>query len=423
MRSLSLALVATAFCGLNVSLAQAQTLREALVTGTPSLDLRLRHEYVQQGNFTQEAHATTLRAAAGCTTARWQGLDVRLEAEGVIAANSALYNSTGNGIANRPVVPDPETLGLNQGWLRYTLPGGSSLTAGRQKLVFDNARHFGTVGWRQDEQTYDGLLLEASLSSSLTARLAHLGSVNSFRRFGANGVAACAVTGPCSPDLSLSGQALNLVYRHSPALQLVGYGYWLDFSLDTAARRDTRTLGLRGTGRWPLKADGLGLDYTLEAARQQAHGQSPASVNLRYQLYELGVSRKPHHLKLGYEVLGGNGQHGFQTPLASLHAFQGWADVFLATPANGVRDAYLTLGTTLKTITLQAALHDYRADAVNVDYGREWNVQATRPLMKLHGKPLLAGVKAARYEAEGFPLAAGQPYDSTKLWAWLQWVL
>ncbi|MDO9453329.1 MAG: alginate export family protein [Stagnimonas sp.] len=421
MNRLTLALAATAFCGLS----SAASLPDALLQGTPTLDLRLRYESVEQGNLASDAHATTLRGALGYTTKPWQGFDARAELEGVIAANSDLYNSTGNGIGNRPVVADPETLGFNQAWLRYTLPNKISLTAGRQRLSFDNARFIGTVGWRQDEQTYDGALLVAPLGKDFVAQLAHIGNVNSFRRFGPNLIAACAVSGPCSADLSLNGQALNLAYSSSPKLKLVGYSYWLDFTANTAARRDTRTLGVRATGRWPMTAgkEALSLDYTLEAAEQQRYGDSPQSVDAEYRLAELGLSQGVFNGKLGYEVLGGDGIYGFQTPLASLHAFQGWADVFLATPAMGIRDAYVQVGGTLAKTALQASYHDYKADSRNLDYGKEINVQATRPLVPLFGKPLTLGLKAAFYEAEGFPVAAGKPYDTTKLWAWLQYKL
>ncbi|MES2886214.1 MAG: alginate export family protein [Pseudomonadota bacterium] len=433
MNRLSLALAATAFCGLLSATARAASLTDAVLQGTPTLDLRLRCESVEQGNFVKDAYATTLRGALGYTTKPWQGFDARAELEGVIAANSDLYNSTGNGIGNRPVVADPETLGFNQAWLRYTLPSTLpnkiSLTAGRQRLVFDNARFIGTVGWRQDEQTYDGALLVAPLGKDFMAQLAHIGNVNSFRRYGPNLVAACAVSGPCSPDLSLSGQALNLAYSSSPKLKLVGYSYWLDFGTNTSARRDTRTIGLRATGRWPLTQGkhGIGLDYTLEAAEQVRYADSPASVDAQYRLAELGLSQGASSGswsgKLGYEVLGGDGSYGFQTPLASLHAFQGWADLFLATPAMGIRDAYVQAGGTLEKIALQASYHDYRADSQSFDYGAEINLQATRPVVQLRGKPLTLGLKAAFYEAEGFPVAAGKPYDTTKLWAWLQYKL
>lgn len=426
MNRSTLALAATAFCGLLLAPAHAVSLTDALLQGTPTLDLRLRYESVEQGNFAKDAYSTTLRGAAGYTTKPWQGFDARAELEGVVAANSDLFNSTGNGISNRPVVPDPETLAFNQAWLRYTLPNKINLTVGRQRLSFDNARFIGTVAWRQDEQTYDGALLVAPLGKHFTAQFAHIGNVNSFRRFGANLMAPCAVNGPCAPDLSLSGQALNLAYSSSPKLKLVGYSYWLDFTANTAARRDTRTLGLRATGRWALAEgkDALGVDYTLELAEQEQYAQAPTNVDASYRLAELGLSKGAFNGRLGYEVLGSNGGvYGFQTPLASLHAFQGWADLFLATPATGIRDSYVQAGGSLEKIALFASYHQYRADSKSLDYGKEWNAQATRPVTQLFGKPLVLGLKAARYEAEGFPVAASKAYDTTKLWAWVQYKL
>ena len=45
--------------------------------------------------------------------------------------------------------------------------------------------------------------------------------------------------------------------------------------------------------------------------------------------------------RVGWERLSGSEREGqFQTPLATLHAFNGWADKFLSTPVNGIEDLY-----------------------------------------------------------------------------------
>ncbi|HXF15821.1 MAG TPA: hypothetical protein VN496_02395 [Burkholderiales bacterium] len=50
-------------------------------------------------------------------------------------------------------------------------------------------------------------------------------------------------------------------------------------------------------------------------------------------------------MRADLEVLGSNnGQYAFQFPLATNHLFQGWADVFLTTPRQGIRDSYLSGG-------------------------------------------------------------------------------
>ena len=89
---------------------------------------------------------------------------------------------------------------------------------------------------------------------------------------------------------------------------------------------------------------------------------NPANYRVHYTFLEGGVDIKSAELKLGYELLGSDDSKSFSTPLATLHAFNGWADMFLATPATGLKDTYLSATTTLADIKLGAAYHDFRAD-------------------------------------------------------------
>jgi hypothetical protein len=152
--------------------------------------------------------------------------------------------------------------------------------------------------------------------------------------------------------------------------------------------------------------------YAAEYARQHDHGANPRSFGLDYWLIEPGVKTGPLTFKAGYERLEGNGTVGLQTPLATLHAFNGWADKFLTTPANGLRDAYLDASYkvpgmgALAGLTLRAAWHDYGSTVGGIAYGREWNALASYPL----DKRFTLTAKLARYEADAFAT------DTTKLW-------
>jgi len=109
------------------------------------------------------------------------------------------------------------------------------------------------------------------------------------------------------------------------------------------------------------------------------------------------------------EVLGGDsgpGNRAFQTPLATKHAFQGLADTFLLTPADGVQDVYLGR-------TLQAWYHDFRAERGSEQYGEELNIGYSRAIPLVKG--LVATVKYARYDADDYSV------DTEKLWAQLQY--
>ena len=117
-------------------------------------------------------------------------------------------------------------------------------------------------------------------------------------------------------------------------------------------------------------------------------------------------------MKGGLERLEGNGTVAVQTPLATLHAFNGWADKFLTTPANGLRDLYLDASYkvagkgALKGLLLRGAWHDYRSTRGDVAYGQEWNALASYPV----DKTFTVSAKLARYEAKAFAT------DTTKAW-------
>src|SRR3546814_3293516 len=71
----------------------------------------------------------------------------------------------------------------------------------------------------------------------------------------------------------------------------------------------------------------------------------------------------------------GNGVVAFQTPLATLHAFNGWADRFLSTPGNGLEDIYVGVGGKHGQWNWQALWHDFSADRGGADYGTELDAQ------------------------------------------------
>ena len=80
--------------------------------------------------------------------------------------------------------------------------------------------------------------------------------------------------------------------------------------------------------------------WTLEAAHQRDHANNPLHFSHAYWLLEPALTVRDITARAGWEHLGGNGRHALQTPLATLHAFNGWADKFLVTPVNGLEDRY-----------------------------------------------------------------------------------
>jgi len=134
-------------------------LGDALTQGKVSLNSRLRYESVEQTGL-RDADAFTLRTRLGYTIAAWRGWKAMLEAENIVAADGDSYSQAGlnPGGAGKAVIADPETTELNQGWIAFT-QDQTTATVGRQRLVLDNARFIGDVGWRQNMQTFDAVVL------------------------------------------------------------------------------------------------------------------------------------------------------------------------------------------------------------------------------------------------------------------------
>ncbi|WVM89678.1 alginate export family protein [Halopseudomonas pachastrellae] len=151
--------------GSTMVLAEAASISEAVTGGKAGLDLRYRYEYVDQDGIDKSAGASTLRTRINFATAPYRGFGAFVEADDVTVIGSERYNNaTGLPSAKTqyPVVADPDGTEINQAWLSYAGLDATTLKFGRQRIIYDNARFIGNVGWRQNEQTYDGFSLSNS---------------------------------------------------------------------------------------------------------------------------------------------------------------------------------------------------------------------------------------------------------------------
>ena len=77
-------------------------------------------------------------------------------------------------------------------------------------------------------------------------------------------------------------------------------------------------------------------------------------------------------VRAGWERLGGSPARGqFNTPLATLHPFNGWADKFLVTPADGLDDLYVRMIGDAGRVRWTVSYHDFSAATGNARHGRE----------------------------------------------------
>lgn len=367
----------------------------ALLGGEARLNFRYRFERVDDDSLAEAARASTLRSRFAWRSAAWRRWSTLIEIDDVQSIGNDLYNSTRNGAANRPLVADPQGTEINQAVLQYSA-SAFSLALGRQRLNLDNQRFVGASAWRQNEQTLDALSARGRLPHT---EIAYSYVINVNRTVGPNDGA---------PPADLRGRVhLFNVKQDAFALgSVTAFAYSLDF--DNAAALSSRTLGLRWTGSYPLGGELHALQAT-SFARQSDAGDNSADFTADYWQIELGVKLKNWSLRLGREVLEGDrdrADRSFQTPLATVHIFQGWADKFTTTPPAGIEDSYATLAGSSGNLMVQLTWHDFAAQALDLDYGREWDASVSY----LFAQRYTVLLKAASYSSDGFAA------DTTKLW-------
>ena len=366
----------------------------------PILDTRLRYESVEQDGVSETADAMTLRARLGFETGKVAGTSLLAEGE-FVSPIIEDYNSTTNGNSDFPIVADPRSSEVNRLQLVNTSLPLTTVTLGRQRIVLDDHRFVGNVGWRQNEQTFDAIRIVNKSVEHLTVDLTYLDQVN-------------RVYGHDSPQGRYYGDSVlaNASYEMAPG-KLTAFAYRVAIDpiagVPGAVRDASETFGLRFAGVRPVNA--VKLSYIASYATQQETASNPLSFDLDYYLGELNAAYGPYSVGAGIEVLEGNGTKGFTTPLATLHKFQGWADKFLATPVNGIDDRYVTAGVTRNLLSVVGSYHRYTAEHGSMDYGSEVDLQAQAKWQRVTGT-----LKYANYAADGLMT------DTNKWWLQVEYV-
>jgi len=380
----------------------AETFTQAFTQGKAGISFRYRLEHVDQERFSEDALASTIRARLNFKTADLKGWGIFAEYDFVETIGWDDYNAGFGNTPDKikyPVVADPTGPDLNQIFISWKHNGGGEFRAGRQRIIYDNARYIGNVGWRQNEQTYDAVSYQFKNKSGVNLQVAYLNKV--YRIFGRDVPAG---------EHDMKTWIGNLAKSWENVGKLTGYYYDID-NLNLAAF-STTTYGVRFSGS--RKAGDTKLGYTAEYARQKDSANNPVDYSANYYRLDFSATFGKITPYIGYESLGGDDTRlgaMFRTPLATLHAFNGWADKFLVTPPAGLNDLFLGLKGKAGTWNWNVLYHDFEAESGKQNFGKELDASIARKFAKHYG---------VLFKAAWFDGSSSSIYtDTTKLWVQL----
>jgi len=335
------------------------------INSTVDVSFRYRIETVSQDGIAEDAEASTLRTRATVKTNWSDKIDSVVEFDDLSEIGLNDFNAAAGNTPNRsqyPVVADPKGTEVNQAFVRYN-GENAKIAYGRQRININNQRFVGGVGWRQNEQTYDSLTIKSKIGE-VDFNYAYVFNVN--RIFGE------AVT---------AGDHKHNTHLVDASTKLGNgklYGYYFSVDNEDATNFSSNTFGVRYVGKLDK------LSYTLEYAGQSDNGDNPNNYDADYYLIDADYQFGDFTLGAALEVLGGDsaGGQGFTTSLATLHGFQGWADVFLATPAAGIEDLYFKGSYKAGGFNFKIVYHDFSTDEGGFDLGTELDFVVTKKLSK-----------------------------------------
>ena len=355
-------------------------------------EVRPRYEHVSvEPSTKKDANAFTVRATIGLEAQLLgvDGLSMKVDGTTVQTIGGTKYNDlspTKN--TAYEIVADPEQTRFTQAYLQYK-QGTTTLKAGRQIVNIDNQRFIGSVDWRQMPQTLDAVSITSTPTPELNLMAAYVYGY---------------VTVLNEPTWDSKSVLLNGSYKVSDMLKVTAYDYMIS-SQKGAYGSDT--IGLALTGDVPVAGAKIG--YRAEYAKQgdatfKTVGTTKKEADAYYYNLDALANISGLLVGAGYETLSGtsgsDGKTAFATPLALLHAFNGWADRFLATPNGGLCDASATLGYTAPGMgKAMIVYHDFETDKSmggKSDLGSEWDILYTNAIPGVKG--LQGLLKAAFYK-------------------------
>jgi len=311
-------------------------------------ELRPRYQFSDRDGTTADSghqltNRTNLNINAGLLEV--DGLNAELELNAVNDFGTEQQS-------NKDVGGEATVAKISQANISYTA-GGVTGILGRKGVNLDNQRFIGTVGWKQNFQTYD-LAAVAYGTGGFSIIGAYVYGVNTI--FDAGYDYGQGNKFPTSGSGRTNSALVNASYKFMDPIKVTGYAYLLGSASDTYGLAATGKVAMGKSAKLTYRVEGaIQKKATLKTYEDGLISPAPGGHNdslfgdAGYFNVDVGANISGFLVGLNYEVLGGADKNDkettqFQTPLATKHKFNGWADQFLGTPTTGLADFNIRAG-------------------------------------------------------------------------------
>jgi hypothetical protein len=193
----------------------------------------------------------------------------------------------------------------------------------------------------------------------------------------------------------------------------------VDWDDESQKIKSDKTFGARLNGLRPASEE-WDLLYTLEYADQSSYKDGSSLIDNYYYRVGFGVGQESWSLRFDQEKLSGNANgKAFQTNLGTNHLFQGWADVFLTTPNQGIIDNMIIAKAKILGATIKSEFHlidsdrNFTTDSGSQadNYGHEFDIGIYYPIKK----DTKVSLEYANF-SEGDTYSTARKRDIEKIW-------
>lgn len=358
---------------------------DSIKNGKASLQLQFSFEYsdLDDAADLDSAKGLTLRTRLGFQTEEYNGFSMFLQMHNLSQIIDD-YSWPGGGNPNYDVIADPDGSRVHQFYFTYKFNDIFSLKAGRQEIIYDDARLIGNVGWRQNGQSFDGAVFSINTGRN-NLSLGYIYRVNTI----------------FLTHVDLDGlYTIHDTFNINKSNKLTLFAYLLDTESDLPDSRDSGTYGFRLVG----SIDNFNYDFTYAFQNDFADGENHggdminAFVEYKFENFAFGV---------GCNIISGQkgNDRPFDTLFSTAHKFNGWADQFLATNGgnliNGLDDYFAQFSTVISKHKLVVVYHYFDTNE-NVTYGERYGDELDILVVRKINKNLSCLAKAAFYNAKNY---------------------